>query len=173
VAGPAIFLLVCLVLALTGCGLAVGLRARSQGVRWAGWQQLAASRGLQAVEGDPLGLGPLLSGTTMRRSVQRTLSGTVDDIPVAVVLTVGLSNTPGRLQSRSDLYGVARVGQPVPVERIRAALSGEPGVSVGAVGDLVVLKPVRGLRMAVEHPPPEEAGRLFDLAARAARAARS
>lgn len=90
-AGPATFLLVFFALSLTGAIVAVVLRARNLRDRWAGCQSLAAARGLQAVDGDPLGLGPVFSGsgTGATRVVKRTLSGIVDGIPVAVILTVG------------------------------------------------------------------------------------
>lgn len=80
--------------------------------------------------------------------------------------------TPDALHARSDLFGLARVGEPVPVERIRSALAAEPDVAVAAAGGLAVLMPRRrGLRLAVDIPPPEQAARLVDLAARAGRAA--
>ena len=126
--GPAIFLLVFFTVAVTVAGVAVALRARTQQNRWTGWQQMAAARGLRADNGDPMGIGPALSGTNTQRSVQRTLAGTVDGIPVAAVMTVGLTGGPRQLHARSDLYGVARLGAPAPVDRIRAALQDQPGV---------------------------------------------
>lgn len=170
-AGPAAFLLACLVVFAAGAGAAVALRLRGQRRRWAGWQALAAARGLQAVDGDPLGVGPALSGSVTSRSVQRTLSGTVDGMFVAVVLTVGLSGSPRYRSTRSDLYALARVGEPVPVDRLRLALKDVPGVRVGALGDMVLLQSLRGLRPSVDVPPPEEASRLLDLASWAGRTA--
>jgi len=157
--------------AVTGAGVAVALRARGQRARWVGWQRLAAARGLQAAEGDPLGVGPVLSGSGRPRTVQRTLSGTVDGIPVAVVVAVSLTSVRWEVRARSDVFGLASVGAPVPVDRIRSALRDVPGISIGAVGDLAVVEPQRGLRLAVDLPPPEEAAGLLDLAVRAGRAA--
>lgn len=172
-AGPATFLLMFFAVSLTAAIVAVVLRARSMGDRWAGWQALAAARGLQAVDGDPLGLGPMFSGSAMgtSRVVKRTLSGVVDGTPVAVILTAGLTGSMGEVHSRTDLYGLARVGAPVPVDPLRSALANEANIRIGAVGDLAVLEPVRGLRLSTDHPPPEEAARLLDLAALAGRAA--
>ena len=87
--GPALFLLAFFLVVVTVAGVAVAVRARTQRNRWTGWQQMAAARGLRAEDGDPLGVGPALSGSNTRRSVQRTVAGTVDGIPVAVVLTSG------------------------------------------------------------------------------------
>lgn len=150
VIGPLVFLLVFMGLAVTGAGVAVVLRVRGQRARWAGWQHLAAARGLQAAEGDPLGVGPVLSGSGRQRSVQRTLSGTVDGIPVAVVVTVSLTSVRWEVRARSDVVGLASVGAPVPVERIRSALRDVPGVRIGAAGELAVVEPQRGLRLAVD-----------------------
>lgn len=162
--GPAVFLLGFLAVSLTVATVVVLRRLRSQRARWAGWQRLAAARGLQAVEGDPLGIGPALSGSVTQRSVQRTLSGTLDGVFVAVLLTVGVAGSPRQRHTRSDLYALARVGSPVPVDRLRAALKDVPSISVGAVGDAVLLQAVRGLRLSVDFPSPEEASRLLDLA---------
>ncbi len=152
--------------------VAVARRARTHRERWTGWQRLAEERGLEAADGDPLGVEPWFGDGGDARVV-RTLHGTVDGIPVGVVVVVRVLGQHRTVRSRSDVYGVADVGAPVPLERIRAELGHDPGVRVGALGDLAVVEPVRGLRLAVDHPPPEQAARLFDLAARAAGAARS
>lgn len=175
-AGPFLFVLGFLLIASTVAAVAMVQRARGLRARWAGWQALAASRGLEAAEGDPLAVaGTLGGGPGTRGAVIRTLSGTVDGIPVAVVVTVAMSGTtPAALHARSDLFGLARVGAPVPIDRIRSALAHEPDVAVAAADDFAVLMPRRRrVRLAVDLPPPDEAARLVDLAARAGRAARS
>lgn len=171
--GPGAFVLAWLSVSLVVAIVVVTRRAARAGDPWAGWKELAADRGLEVVEGDPLGVGPALSVAGTNRVVQRTLSGTIDGTPVAVVVTTHVAGDIRQLQARSDLFGLASVGAPVPIERIRAALGEGTAVRVGAVGGLAVLEPVDGVRMAADQPPPEAAARLLELAVRAGWAARS
>lgn len=169
--GPGLFLLVCLLLVLTVAGVAVVLRLRTRDRRWAQWEQVAAAPGLQVQVGDPLGLGPVLSAPGRRLTVERTVSGTLAGVPVALVSAVGGAGGPHTRHVRSDAFGLARVATPVPLDRVRAALASSPDVSAGTVGDLVVLEPVRGLRLSVDVPTGEQAARLLDLAVVAGQAA--
>ena len=171
--GPALFLLVCSLLVVTGAVVAVVLRLRTRDRRWEQWQQVAAARGLRAQPGDPLGLGPLLSAPGRRLTVERTVSGTLGGVPVALVSAVGGAGGPHTRHARSDVLGLARVAPPVRLDAVQVALASSPDVSARAVGDLVVLEPVRGLRMAVDLPPAGVAARLLDVAVVAGRAAGS
>ena len=148
---------------------AVAFRARRYRDRWDGWESLAAVRGLEAVKGDPLGIRWTIEGA----NVVRTLHGRLDGRPVAAVVTVRPTGSRDDLSARSDLLGIAQVGGPVPLERVSAALAGDE-VAVTLVGDLLVLTPGRPpVHLAGDHPAPEEAARMIDLAALAARAAQA